>query len=45
MVLLPAPQNPSIIISQAHLSAIIRLIFSGVTEYQLSEKQIKKYNT
>jgi len=38
MELLPAPQNPSIIRSHLHRSAIIRLITSGVAEYQLSKE-------
>lgn len=45
MALLPAPQNPSIIKSQVHLSATKRLIFSGVTEYQLSKKKNKNDKT
>lgn len=39
MVFPPAPQNPSIITSQRQRSEICSLIFSGVTENQLSVNQ------
>ena len=44
MALLPAPQNASIIVSHLHLSAISFAISSGVTENQLSKKNIHNYH-
>jgi len=39
-VLPPAPQNPSMIVSQLHTLAISFASASGVTEYQLSVKNV-----